>query len=67
MDDTLFKAILALDAYNRGYDAGIILSPNSEAPGIRIENAAILTRDGDPGKPWRASPAVCAGFLPGAL
>jgi len=23
MDDTLFKAVLAMDSYNRGYDAGI--------------------------------------------
>ena len=25
MDNTLFKAILAMDSYNRGYDAGIDL------------------------------------------
>ena len=26
MDDTLFKSILAMDAYNRGYNAGIDLT-----------------------------------------
>jgi len=43
MNDDLFKAILAMDAYNRGYDEGI-----SELGGIdsKIGNATI-TQESD--------------------
>lgn len=37
--DDLFRAILALDVYHRGYNAG--LSGLSESPGTRIGNATI--------------------------
>ncbi|PZP55644.1 MAG: hypothetical protein DI586_06160 [Micavibrio aeruginosavorus] len=40
----LFKAILAMDAYNRGYDAGIDL-PNSI--GSKIGNASVIRTRGE--------------------
>lgn len=42
---TLFSAILAMDSYNRGYDAG--LPGLSDAPGTRLGDATILTSDGN--------------------
>lgn len=48
MNPILFKAILSMDAYNRGYDAGIKfgnLSGNNsdDSFGIQIGNAQIIT------------------------
>ncbi len=43
MNSTLYKAILSLDAYNRGYDAGININENS------IGNATINTDSFDLG------------------
>jgi hypothetical protein len=37
MDDTLFYAILSMDSYNRGYDAGIEIDEEDE-----IGNATII-------------------------
>jgi hypothetical protein len=46
MDDILFKAILAMDSYNSGYDAGILFGtdPNNSTaiPGVtQIVNALV--------------------------
>lgn len=44
ISDTLFSAVLALDAYNRGYGAEI---PGlSDAPGTGIGNAVVLASEG---------------------
>ena len=53
MDSTLFKAILAMDSYNRGYNAGIkfgnLTGNNSiDAPGTKIGNAIVYRANGDP-------------------
>ena len=45
MSSDLFKAILAMDAYNRGYKPGI--EGLSEAPGTKLGNATILDSKGD--------------------
>jgi hypothetical protein len=36
-----------MDAYNRGYNAGINFGANSDAPQIQIGRARILQADGD--------------------
>lgn len=45
------KAILAMDAYNRGYNPGISFGSNSkqspDTPGIKIGNAEIYRANGD--------------------
>ena len=53
MDNNVFKAILAMDAYNRGYNAGIkfgSLAGDSsvDTPGTEIGNATIYRANGDP-------------------
>ncbi len=45
MDSEVFKAILALDAYNRGYHPGI--AGLSAATGTKIGTAEITADDGD--------------------
>jgi hypothetical protein len=42
----LFSAILAMDSYNRGYDAGI--SGLSDTPNTQIGNAHVIVANGDP-------------------
>ncbi|MBK8174860.1 MAG: type I secretion C-terminal target domain-containing protein [Rhodospirillales bacterium] len=58
MDSTLFKAILAMDSYNRGYNEGIKFGEGNTVVGTRIGNAIVTQqsefRPGDPG--------VTAGF-----
>ena len=41
ISDDLFRAILAMDAYNRGYGAGINFGPESNAVGTQIGTAII--------------------------
>ncbi len=41
ISDDLFRAILAMDAYNRGYGAGINFGPGSDANGTQIGGATI--------------------------
>ena len=41
ISDDLFRAILAMDAYNRGYGAGINFGPGSDTNGTQIGNATI--------------------------
>ena len=60
MDDQLMNAILSMDAYNRGYNAGIkfgnLPGDNSiDTPGVQIGNAEIYDNRGD-------STAQTAGF-----
>lgn len=60
MDDKLFKAILSMDAYNRGYGAGIKFgnlagNVSDDSAGIRIGNATIYKNKGD-------ADAQAAGF-----
>lgn len=52
MNDNLFKAILAMDAYNRGYDANIKFGTlagtvSLDAQGTQIGNATILDSNGN--------------------
>lgn len=42
MNTELFKAILAMDSYNRGYGQGINFGINTDAVGITIGNATVL-------------------------
>ncbi len=44
INDDLFRAILAMDPYNRGYNSGISFGPNSDAIGTQIGNATISAR-----------------------
>ncbi len=44
ISDDLFRAILAMDSYNRGYNSGINFGPNSDAIGTQIGNATISAR-----------------------
>lgn len=46
INSELFKAILAMDSYNRGYDAGIEFGQNSDAIGIKIGNATVAKNSG---------------------
>jgi hypothetical protein len=41
MNDDLLKAILALDAYNREYNPGIVFDKNSDAAGIQVKKQCI--------------------------
>jgi hypothetical protein len=43
----LFKAILAMDAYNRGYDAGINTLPSNTDGSVKIGSAKIIDDRGD--------------------
>jgi hypothetical protein len=43
----LFTAILAMDAYNRGYESGINFGPNADAAGTRIGDATVIRSKGD--------------------
>ena len=47
MNSDLFMAILAMDSYNRGYNAGIDLGNNSDASGTQIGNVSICKTKGD--------------------
>ncbi|MBE2190583.1 MAG: hypothetical protein IAE63_00210 [Alphaproteobacteria bacterium] len=52
MNDNIFKAILAMDAYNRGYDANIKFgnlagTVSLDAQGTQIGNATILDSNGN--------------------
>ena len=52
MDSTLLRAILSMDAYNRGYNAGIKFGTlagdvSIDAPGTQIGNAVIYDSRGD--------------------
>ena len=47
ISDNLFFAILAMDAYNRGYGAGIDFGTNSDAAGSQIGNATVYRNKGD--------------------
>jgi len=47
MRDNLFKAILAIDSYYRGYEAGIKLTEPMDTVGEKIGNATILTEIND--------------------
>jgi hypothetical protein len=47
MNSGVFRAILAMDAYNRGYGAGIKLGEDSHAPGTAIGNAFVIQSKGD--------------------
>ena len=42
----LFLAILAMDSYNRGYDAGVY--GLSSAPGTKLGQASVTQDKGDP-------------------
>jgi hypothetical protein len=42
MNSNLFKAILAMDSYNRGYGQGIDLSDTPDSLGLKIGNATIV-------------------------
>lgn len=45
MDSRVFRAILAMDSYNRGYDAGLRLSStNSDEIGLQIGLASVVAR-----------------------
>jgi hypothetical protein len=44
----LFLAILSMDAYNRGYNAGINFGAGSDAFRVEIGNASILKNAADP-------------------
>ncbi len=55
LDANLFKAILAMDAYNRGYNPGIVHEEGSDATGVSIGKATISSRKGD-------AAAQAAGF-----
>lgn len=44
INDDVFRAILAIDSYNRGYNSGINFGPNSDAIGTQIGNATISAR-----------------------
>lgn len=46
MNNILFKAILSMDSYNRGYGAAIEL-PDSDTAGTQIGNARIVKNKGD--------------------
>lgn len=43
----LFLAILALDAYNRGYNPGMTFNGGSDSPGTEIGDARILDSSAD--------------------
>ncbi|OQW38336.1 MAG: hypothetical protein A4C66_12040 [Nitrospira sp. HN-bin3] len=54
LSGTLFRAILSMDAYNRGYNAGLDLKPDPDAPGVKsddpgvkIGNAVVFKNKGD--------------------
>lgn len=47
ISDDLFRAILAMDVYNRGYNAGVDLGPASDVAGVQIGNASISKTKGD--------------------
>jgi len=47
ISDELFKAILSMDSYNRGYEAGINFGTNSDINGVKLGNATILKTKGD--------------------
>ncbi len=55
----LFLAILAMDAYNRGYNSGVINDPSKPLEGVggqRIGNAQILRESpSEVGSPERAA------------
>jgi hypothetical protein len=55
MSTKLFSAILAMDSYNRGYNAA--LPGLSDKPGTQIGNATITAFDGE-----KDSNAVASGF-----
>lgn len=55
MNSDLFLSILALDSYNRGYNAGVEFGPGSDQSGGKIGNATIFLNKGD-------SAAQAAGF-----
>ena len=44
----LFKAILAMDSYNRGYDGGLDFGAGSDDTGVGIGTATISTSNSDP-------------------
>ncbi|MEY9524038.1 PII-like signaling protein [Bradyrhizobium japonicum] len=46
-EDDLFLAILAMDAYNRGYNPGMEFSGNSDSTSTQIGDATVLTADPD--------------------
>lgn len=48
----LMKAILSMDAYNRGYDASITL-PDSDTVGTQVGSATIVKNKGDGGWQYR--------------
>ena len=43
----LFLALLSMDAYNRGYGAGVDLGQNSDKSGTLLGSATILKSKGD--------------------
>lgn len=43
----LMKAILAMDSYNRGYNAGVDFGPGSDAVGTQLGTATIAANKGD--------------------
>ncbi len=54
MNQDLFKAILAMDSYSRGYDAGIVFGSNPgtnnyslDTPGAQLRNATIIDNSTD--------------------
>ncbi|MEO1200298.1 MAG: hypothetical protein AAFX39_13880 [Pseudomonadota bacterium] len=47
LSDDLFKAILAMDAYNRGYDPSLKLGDNSDDVGTSIGHARVIDSKGD--------------------
>src|SRR3954468_20211656 len=58
MDDNLFKAILAMDSYNRGYKEGVKLEDGSAVVGTILGNVTIIQQRG-----FRLDdPDVIAGF-----
>jgi hypothetical protein len=57
ISDDLFRAILAMDAYNRGYNAGIGSGPlGLGGVGSQIGNATVTRQDGE-------ATAQAAGFF----
>lgn len=56
MNDILFKSILAMDSYNRGYDRAI------EVPGMAIGNATIVKDSGSLEKPDGSNKGEAIGF-----
>lgn len=47
MNIELFKAILAMDSYNRGYNAGISFGAGSDNQGVKVGNATVFRNKGD--------------------